>query len=252
MKFFSTALAAFAVGSAVAAPVLEARTAPCPCSGTDKTGVDVPNVDVPSTCGPGGIKTPIKNLPSTGDVISVGADVVVVVDTVVKAVVEVEANVQAHLEAIAAITAKADIDVEALLKIIVDLHLDLDILNGCAPQLDGLVIDADVFVAAELQVVLDLMVRVQALIAKVEVSLAALVKLDAKILAVIGVEVKACLDLIVVVTTPIVNFALAIVAKLSLVVDVQVIVGQISDCADKITNTCGLIGGLLGTVASIL
>jgi hypothetical protein len=101
MKFFSTALAAFAVGSAVAAPVLEARTAPCPCSGTDKTGVDVPNVDVPSTCGPGSIKTPIKNLPSTGgDIVSVGADVVVVVDTVVKAVVEVEAKVEAHLEVI--------------------------------------------------------------------------------------------------------------------------------------------------------
>jgi hypothetical protein len=75
---------------------------------------------------------------------------------------------------------------------------------------------------------------------------------QSEILAVIGVEVKACLDLIVVVASPIVKFALAIVAKLSVVVDVQVIVGQISDCADKITNTCGLIGGLLGTVASIL
>lgn len=103
MKFFATALAAFAVGSAVAAPVLEARTvpAPCPCSGTDKTGVDVPNVDVPSTCGPGPIKTPIKNHPSPGgDVVNVGAGVVVVVDTVVKAVVEVEAKIEAHLELI--------------------------------------------------------------------------------------------------------------------------------------------------------
>ncbi|EAQ91724.1 predicted protein [Chaetomium globosum CBS 148.51] len=228
MKFFSTALAAFAVGSAIAAPVLEGQTvpAPCPCSGTDKTGVDAPHVDVPSTCGPGSIKTPIKNHPANGD-----NDVDV---------------------AAASIVAKAEIDAQALVKVIAALEVDLKVLQDCAPQLDGLVIDAGVIVAADLEVVLDLVVRVQALIAKVEVCLKALVVLDAKILAVIGADLKACLGLIVNITAPIVNLALSIVAKLTAVVELQVIVGQIGDCAHKITNTCDGITGLLGPVFALL
>lgn len=75
---------------------------------------------------------------------------------------------------------------------------------------------------------------------------------ESEILAVIGIDLKACLDLIVVITGPIVKFALAIVAKLSVVVELQVIVGQIKDCAGQITNTCDGITGILSPVFKLL
>jgi hypothetical protein len=97
MKFFSTALAAFAVGSAVAAPILDALTTPCTSGCKDESGVGAP--DVPSPCTPGGF--PI-GLPNPGHVGGGGpvenADVIVVVGTVVDAVVSVEAKVKAHLD----------------------------------------------------------------------------------------------------------------------------------------------------------
>jgi hypothetical protein len=263
MKFFSTALAAFAVGSAMAAPVLEARTVPtpCPCSGSDKSGVEVPNVDLPTACNANGIKTPIKDLPSPdvdevnagGDEVSAGAgDVVVVVKTLVAAVLDVEAKVHTDLDKITAIIGAGKIDTEALLKIIVNLQGHLEVLQGCVPTLDGLVIDANVVVAADLEVVLDLVVRVQALIADIDVCLQALVVLDVEILAVIGAKLNLCLGLIVSIATPIVDFALALVAKLTVIVDLKVILGEISDCAGKITNTCDGLTGLLAPVLALL
>jgi hypothetical protein len=100
MKFFSTALAAFAVGSAVAAPILDALS-PC-TSCKDESGVGAGTPDVPSPCtAPGGLDI---GAPDLGQVGSGGhvdnTDVVVVVDAVVEAVVTVEAKVKAHLDGV--------------------------------------------------------------------------------------------------------------------------------------------------------
>lgn len=101
MKFFSTALAALAVGSAVAAPLV----APCPCAGKD-SGVSVP--DVKSSCpseNNQGPNTPGLDIKVPGLIGSEGhhednSGVVVVVEAVVEAVVSVEAKVKAHLDLI--------------------------------------------------------------------------------------------------------------------------------------------------------
>lgn len=102
MKFFSTALAALAIGSAVAAPVVDVRTeehasAPCDC---DETVPTLPPVTLPTPCTtltshwghPTGapVPVPIHGKPDT-------VDISVVVETVVEVVVEVEAKVKAEL-----------------------------------------------------------------------------------------------------------------------------------------------------------
>jgi hypothetical protein len=79
----------------------------------------------------------------------------------------------------AKIVAAAEVDAQALLKVIVALKADLKVLLDCVPTLEGLVLDAEVLVAADLQVILDLIVKVQALVAEVEVCLKALVVLKA-------------------------------------------------------------------------
>jgi len=254
MKFFTT-LAAFAVG-AMAAP-----TAPVPCPCADKSGIKVP-ANLPSSCTSGNpVTLPDISVPTHGDGEHTGehtgvhtgnADVVVVVHAVVETVVTVEAKVKAHLDLVASIIANADIDAQALVKVLVDLQVDLKVLLDCVPTLDGLVLDADVLVAADLQVILDLAVRVKALIVEVEVCLKALVVLKAEILAVIGVELHACLGLIVSIVGPIVHAVVAIVANLHVSVELNVIVGQITTCANQITNTCDGLTGLLAPVFKLL
>jgi hypothetical protein len=65
MKFFSTALAAFAVGSAVAAPILDALS-PC-TSCKDESGVGAGTPDVPSPCtAPGGLDIGAPDLGQVG------------------------------------------------------------------------------------------------------------------------------------------------------------------------------------------
>lgn len=75
---------------------------------------------------------------------------------------------------------------------------------------------------------------------------------SAEILVVIGVELQACLGLIVSITNPIIEFALAIVASLRVDAALQVILGQITDCVDLITNDCTGITGLLAPVFELL
>ncbi|KAK4150860.1 hypothetical protein C8A00DRAFT_45816 [Chaetomidium leptoderma] len=213
MKFFTT-LAAFAVG-AMAAP-----TAPVPCPCADKSGIKVPSTNLPGSCSGGSpVTLPDISVPTHGD---------------------------------AGIVASADIDAQALLKVLVDLQVDLKVLLDCVPTLDGLVLDADVLVAADLQVILDLVVRVKALIVEVQVCLEALVVLKAEILAVIGVELHACLGLIVSVVGPIVHAVLALVADLHVSVELTVIVGKITSCANELTNTCDGLTGLLAPVFKLL
>ena len=100
MKFFSTALAALAVGSAVAAPVNDARSIPA---------VQVPSISLPAPCTPpptppGVIQAtalPVVSHPGTPDPGHIGNDkVVIVIHTVVETVNTVEAKVKAHLDLI--------------------------------------------------------------------------------------------------------------------------------------------------------
>lgn len=170
----------------------------------------------------------------------------------------------------AKIVAGATIDVQALVKVLVELKVDLKVLLDCLPTLHGLILDADVLVAADLQVVLDLVVRVEALLAEVKVCLQALVALKAgksshialrvrqhmltgaEILVVIGVELQACLGLIVSITNPIIEFALALVASLHVDATLEAIIGQITDCVNLITSDCTGITGLLAPVFDLL
>lgn len=105
MKFFSTALAALTVGSAVAAPVNDARSipavislpAPCIALSTTTTAViqatAVPVVNVVQATA-----VPVVNNLGKSDPGHIGNDkVVVVIHTVVETVNTVEAKVKAHL-----------------------------------------------------------------------------------------------------------------------------------------------------------
>ena len=73
----------------------------------------------------------------------------------------------------------AEVDAQALLKVILALKVDLKVLQDCVPTLHGLVFDVEGLVAADLQVVLDLVLVVEALLAEVEVCLKGLVVLKA-------------------------------------------------------------------------
>jgi hypothetical protein len=123
-----------------------------------------------------------------------------------------------------------------------------------------------VLVAADLQVILDLVVRVEALIAEVEVCLEALVVLHAgeypqlsnpghadrpDILVVIGAELHACLDIIVAVANPVIEFALAIVAIVTATVHVDII-AKITAVVGDLTNDCSVLGNVLGPVFKLI
>jgi hypothetical protein len=114
MKFFSTALAAFAVGSAVAVPVNDARSGPiaappCPCDKPDVPSISLP-APTPCTTTPGVQATALPvvydpqhtpgqvNNHTPGKVDN--ADVVAVVHVVLETAISVEAKVKADLELI--------------------------------------------------------------------------------------------------------------------------------------------------------
>ena len=96
MKFFSTALAALTVGSAVAAPVNDARSIPAvislpaPCIALSTTTAVIQATAVP-----------VVNQLGKPDPGHIGNDkVVIVIHTVVETVNTVEAKVKAHLDLI--------------------------------------------------------------------------------------------------------------------------------------------------------
>ena len=99
MKFFSTALAAFAVGSAVAAPILDALTPCTSCKDESGVGASTGTPDVPSPCTGPGLDI---GVPNPGQVGSGGhvdnADVIVIVEAVVNAAITVEGKVIGHLK----------------------------------------------------------------------------------------------------------------------------------------------------------
>jgi hypothetical protein len=69
--------------------------------------------------------------------------------------------------------------VDALVKVLADLQIDLKVLVDAQACLEGLAIDVNALVEADLEVVLKLVADVQALIAEIEVCLKALVVLKA-------------------------------------------------------------------------
>lgn len=114
MKFFSTALAAFAVGSAIAVPVNDVRSGPivappCPCDKPDVPSISLPAV-TPCTTTPGVQATALpvlsnpQHTPGHVDNHTPGhvdtADVVAAVHVVLETAISVEAKVKADLELI--------------------------------------------------------------------------------------------------------------------------------------------------------
>jgi hypothetical protein len=109
MKFFSTALAAFAVGSAVAVPVNDARSGPvatpCPCDKPDVPSIGLP-APTPCTTTPGVQATALPVIYNPGHVDNHApghvdnADAVAVVHVVLETAISVEAKVKADLELI--------------------------------------------------------------------------------------------------------------------------------------------------------
>lgn len=114
MKFFSTALAAFAVGSAIAAPT---ASTPCQSCTGDKTGVKVPAIGLGGSCTGTTVPVPSVSVPvdvgkdndaSEGNNAGQGnnsghkdnSDVVVVIHHAVDVAVTVEAKVKAQLDVI--------------------------------------------------------------------------------------------------------------------------------------------------------
>jgi hypothetical protein len=238
MKFFSTVLAAFAVGSAVAAPLL----APC-TSCADESGVGA--ATVPSPCTAPGIDIGGANPGQVGSGGHVdNTDIVAVVNGVLEKVTTVTVKVEADLEDILAIGVNADVDAQTLVSALVDLQVDLKDLLDCVPILNGLTLDVNVDVA-QLKAILALIVRVEALVAKVQVCLGKVVGLPADILAVISIELNGCLDLIVSIATPIVACVLALVANVTGFVDVVL---KITTVANTLTSDCSALGGILAPV----
>ena len=112
MKFFSTALAALAVGSTVAAPVNDVRSipavsVPCPCD--DKSGATLPTISLPAPCTTLSSTTgviqatalPVVNQPGNHESGHIDNDkVVIVIHTAVETVNTVEVKVKAQLDLI--------------------------------------------------------------------------------------------------------------------------------------------------------
>ncbi|KAK4109303.1 hypothetical protein N656DRAFT_783210 [Canariomyces notabilis] len=212
MKFFSAALAALAVGSAMAAPtiadnVLETvdntvdsvtrRTTPA----QDCQACPLPS---PPSCPNGGCAGGVDVVDVNVDV-HAHADVVVKINEATKIVLDAKALIKADIdligESLTAIVAQTvkfiprpaanhpfppvakltaatvvKVDAQALLKAIVDLKLHVKILvDEVLPCLHGIVHDAHDLVAADLEVALKLIAEIQALLVDVEVCIKALV-----------------------------------------------------------------------------
>lgn len=91
MKFFTAALAAFAAGSAIAAPVLDTRVTDIVNDAADAAGVAVPNVDAP---------VPTGAVKAAAAPVTNNAVVVIVVKKVTTTVVSTEDTVKHDLEVI--------------------------------------------------------------------------------------------------------------------------------------------------------
>ncbi|KAK3323085.1 hypothetical protein B0H66DRAFT_532399 [Apodospora peruviana] len=230
MKFFTATLAALvAAGSALAAPMNAAEPRGLLSPITTK--------DIP-TRSPGGSWTGTWAPSGPG---SASAPVIIAVNAAIDVVAEVEALIKADLEIIAGLVVKVNVDAQLLLKAIISLKGHLQQFQQAGDCLKGTTAPNTGLTAAELEIVLYLVVRVEALVADVQLCLKNLVvSVKADVLAVIGVELKIVLGLIAPIVAPIVKIALSLVVGLEvtlsvLVTKITLAVGHINSCVSGIT-----------------
>ncbi|KAK3950807.1 hypothetical protein QBC32DRAFT_216499 [Pseudoneurospora amorphoporcata] len=293
MKFFSAALSAAAIGSAIASPILGSA---CGGHGAAPSGLNgLPNgVDSPINgdeiaspvqtltsattlyqtwattvsqhkteyyTQPGGVfPTGVPSVPSTGlDAGRIGSGATsgkapaVVVKEVTTIVLNIDVLVKADLTRITELVdCESGIDVQLLLEALVSLsgHLHT-VVTGVIPSVTALIRPSVGLVAAELQIVLDLVADIEALLLQVEGCLKHLVATATQdVLKVIVKELNLIASLVLPIATPIVNFALRAVVGL----DIQApqLVAQIQAHAQSLNKCAGGLHVFLGAALKVV
>ncbi|KAK3357900.1 hypothetical protein B0T25DRAFT_630838 [Lasiosphaeria hispida] len=180
------------------------------------------------------------------------AHVVEVCETVITIVVNVKVLIEADIALINKLLADAEIDVKALLAVIISLKLHLQILlTECMPKLQALVLS--VLVEVDLQAILSLVLEIKGLFLEIEGCLKHLVvTVSAEVLAVIAVELHACLAIIGPIAGPIVQIALGAVAALKATVSVPALVAHITTIAGDITKCTSSFASILHPLLTLL
>lgn len=302
MKFFSAALSAAAIGSAIASPILGGSS--CGGHGAVPSGVNglpsgLPSgVDSPLNADelqgaspvqtltsattlyqtwattisehktenyydiPSGVAVPtgVPTVPSTGlEAGKIGSGATsgkapaVIVKEVTTIVLNIDVLVKADLTRITELVdCETGIDAHLLLEALVSLsgHLHT-VVTGVIPSVTALIRPSVGLVAAELQIVLDLVADIEALLLQVEHCLKHLVATASRdVLRVIVKELNLVAGLILPIATPIVNFALRAVVGLDL--QAPSLVAQIHAHAQTINKCAGGLHVFLGAALKIV
>ncbi|KAK3504774.1 hypothetical protein B0T13DRAFT_507366 [Neurospora crassa] len=285
MKFFSAALSAATIGSALASPILGSA---CGGQGAAPSGAALPSGLASPINGDNLVPAPVQTLtsattlyqtwattvsdsktqyltsglavptgvpsvPSTG---GAGAGAingkapVVIVKEVTTIVLNIDVLVKADIAHILELLeVKAGVDAQLLLEALVSLQGHLHtVVTGVVPQITALIRPEVGLVAGELQIVLDLIADVEILLSQVENCLKHLVAtVSHDVLKVIGAELNLVSGLLLPIATPIVNFALRAVVGLQ--IEAPQLVAQIQARAHSINL---LAGGLVGFLSATL
>ena len=278
MKFFSVALSAATIGSALASPILGSA-----CSGSHASAINgdlVPSAvqtltsattlyqtwattvsDSKTEYYSPEITTAVASALPTGTVdtdklssdATSGKAPAVVVKEVTTIVLNIDVLVKADLTRITELVdAEAGIDAQLLLEAIVSLsgHLNT-VVTGVIPSITALIKPSVGLVAAELQIVLDLVADIESLLTQVESCLKHLIATATKdVLKVLLKELNVIAALILPIATPIVNFALRAVVGLS--TQAPSIVAQITTHANSINKCAGGLNIFLGAALKVV
>ncbi|KAJ4379473.1 hypothetical protein N0V85_008866, partial [Neurospora sp. IMI 360204] len=182
-----------------------------------------------------------------------GASVVVIVKEVTTIVLNVEVLVKADIARITELVdCKTGIDAQVLLEALVSLNGHLHtVYTGVIPQITALIRPEVGLVAAELQIVLDLVADIEILLHQVEGCLKHLVAtVTADVLKVVGAELNVIAAIILPIATPIVNFALRAVVGLN--IQAPQLVAQIQAHASSINQCAGGLHVFLGAALKIV
>ncbi|CCC10506.1 hypothetical protein SMACR_06678 [Sordaria macrospora] len=280
MKFFSAALSAAAIGSAIATPILGSScgghgAAPSGINGLP-SGIDSPlNGDELQSASPVQTLTSATTLYQTwattvsdskthyyepeityptgiGSGATSGKAPAVIVKEVTTIVLNIDVLVKADLTRITELVdCETGIDAHLLLEALVSLsgHLHT-VVTGVIPSITALIRPSVGLVAAELQIVLDLVADIEALLIQVEGCLKHLVATATHdVLKVIIKELNLVAGLILPIATPIVNFALRAVVGLDL--QAPHLVAQIHAHAQAINKCAGGLHVFLGAALKI-
>ncbi|KAK3391851.1 hypothetical protein B0T20DRAFT_67210 [Sordaria brevicollis] len=296
MKFFSAALSAATIGSALASPILGSA---CGGHGAVPSGLNgipsgaaspinagdlVPSqvealtsattltwattisdsktqyyTDIINGAAPTGVPS-IPSIPSTGlDAGKIGSGATdgkapaVIVKEVTTVVLNIDVLVKADLARITELVdCKTGVDVQLLLEAIISLSGHLNVLvTGIVPQLTALIRpSAGLLVGAELQIVLDLVADIEALLGEVQLCIKHLVaNVSASVLIAVGAQLQIIHKLIVHnLVSVIVKFALSVVAGLKVNLD---IVAAIHAKLNAIHSCAGGLSVFLGAALKI-